>query len=125
MQDHERSEIEHRNRYPRSNRAFLNDVLNEFLDENRLVKSSLICNPGGAAHLRATVNGLLTRSMTLPVEALPFLMMLSRTERRLSSRTPFCCTAAPSRTWPMSLEYGQKKSGPPQRTHSRFERLTT
>ena len=35
---------------------------------------------------------------TASVEALPFLITLSKTERRPSSRTMFCCTIDPSRT---------------------------
>ena len=58
--------------------------------------------PGGAA-ARETASACLTALTTASVEALPFLMMLSRTERRPSVRTMFCCTALPSCTCPTSL----------------------
>ena len=64
--------------------------------------SSLILRPGGAA-ARATCSTERTPLTTSRVEALPFLMTLSRTARSPFSRTMFCCTAEPSRTWPMSL----------------------
>ena len=57
--------------------------------------------PAGAA-ARATSSTCLTALTTVNVEALPFLMMLSSTERLPSARTMFCCTRLPSRTWPMS-----------------------
>src|SRR5438105_10703576 len=44
----------------------------------------------------------LTALTTVKVEALPFLMMLSKTECLPSSLTIFCCTRLPSRTCPMS-----------------------
>src|SRR5258708_5456659 len=59
-------------------------------------------SPGGAAW-RAISRTLRTPSTTATVEALPFLITLSRTARRPSSRTMFCCTAQPSCTWPTSL----------------------
>ncbi len=58
--------------------------------------------PGGA-EARATFSAALTCRTTSTVEALPFLMTLNSTERRPSARTMFCCTAEPSRTWPISL----------------------
>src|SRR5580692_7318107 len=58
--------------------------------------------PGGAA-ARATTSACLTALTTASVDALPFLMMLSRTERRPSTRTTFCCTAKPSWTCPTSF----------------------
>ncbi len=57
--------------------------------------SSLICMPAGAA-ARAVCSALWTALTTLTVEALPFLMMLSSTERRPFWRTMFCCTSQPS-----------------------------
>ncbi len=59
--------------------------------------SSLMTMPLGAA-ARATRSAFLTALTTVSVEALPFLMMLSSTEAVPSSRTMFCCTAAPSWT---------------------------
>ena len=41
---------------------------------------------------------------TASVEALPFLITLSRTERRPFSRTIFCCTSDPSRTCATSFK---------------------
>ncbi len=64
--------------------------------------SSSICMPGGAA-ARMVLSALRTALTTSSVEALPFLMMLSRTERRPSLRTTFCCTSQPSWTWPTSF----------------------
>src|SRR5207253_7676206 len=60
-------------------------------------KSSLISMPGGA-EARATFSAFLTSLTTSTVEALPFLITLSRTERLPSDRTTFCCTSEPSRT---------------------------
>src|SRR5271165_367884 len=57
--------------------------------------SSLISMPGGA-EARATFSAFLTSLTTSTVEALPFLITLSRTERRPSDRTTFCCTSEPS-----------------------------
>ncbi len=57
--------------------------------------NSLIRMPGGAA-ARDTCKALCTALTTLKVEALPFLMMLSRTDRRPFSLTTFCCTSQPS-----------------------------
>src|SRR5258708_39839254 len=56
---------------------------------------------GGAA--RATCSTLRTPLTTASVEALPFLITLSRTERLPFSWTMFCCTAQPSCTWPISF----------------------
>ena len=64
--------------------------------------SDLMTVPAGAAD-RAMLSTCLTALTTVSVEALPFLMMLSRTERLPSARTMFCCTRLPSRTCPMSL----------------------
>src|ERR1700745_3278730 len=58
--------------------------------------------PGGAA-ARATCRTLRTPLTTASVEALPFLMTLSRTDRLPFSWTTFCCTAQPSCTWPTSF----------------------
>ncbi len=59
--------------------------------------SDLMTMPDGAA-ARAVTSNALTALTTVNVEALPFLMMLSRTERLPSARTMFCCTRLPSRT---------------------------
>jgi len=64
--------------------------------------SSSMCMPLGAA-ARAVLSVSTTAFTTSRVEALPFLMMLSSTERCPSRRTTFCCTSQPSCTWPMSL----------------------
>ena len=64
--------------------------------------SWLILRPGGAAAC-ISFRTCLTPLTTVSVEALPFLMMLSSTERRPSSRTIFCCTIDPSRTCATSL----------------------
>ena len=58
--------------------------------------------PDGAA-FRAVTSASLTALTTESVEALPFLMMLSRTERCPSVRTMFCCTRLPSCTCPTSF----------------------
>src|SRR5277367_1255972 len=59
-------------------------------------------SPGGAA-ARAISRVLRTPLTTATVEASPFLMTLSRTERRPFVRTTFCWTAQPSCTWPTSF----------------------
>ncbi len=64
--------------------------------------SSLMCRPAGAA-ARAVTRALRTALTTVNVDALPFLITLSSTERRPFSRTMFCCTSHPSWTWPTSL----------------------
>ena len=64
--------------------------------------SSLMLRPGGAA-ARAISRALRTPLTTATVEASPFLMTLSRTERRPFVRTTFCWTAQPSCTWPTSF----------------------
>ena len=64
--------------------------------------SSLISRPGGAAW-RIVCRASLTALTTCSVEALPFLMMLSRIERLPSLRTTFCCTSQPSCTCPTSF----------------------
>ena len=63
----------------------------------------MILSPAGAAawiDCRACCTPLTTAS----VEALPFLMMLSNTERWPPSRTMFCCTSDPSRTCATSFK---------------------
>jgi hypothetical protein len=65
--------------------------------------SSVMFMPAGAA-ARAVCSAAFTPLTTASVEALPFLMMLSRTDRLPSSRTMFCCTIAPSRTWATSFK---------------------
>jgi hypothetical protein len=55
---------------------------------------------GGADRLQRILTPLTTAS----VEAFPFLITLSKTERRPSSRTMFCCTIDPSRTCATSFK---------------------
>ena len=59
--------------------------------------SSLILRPGGAA-ARIAPSACFTPLTTASVEALPFLITLSSTERWPFSRTMFCCTSYPSWT---------------------------
>ena len=59
--------------------------------------SRSIFMPGGAAFWIAG-RAAFTRFTTSSVEASPFLMMVSSTERLPSACTTFCCTAQPSRT---------------------------
>jgi hypothetical protein len=56
-----------------------------------------ICMPGGAAFWIAG-SAALTRLTTSSVEASPFLIIVSSTERFPSALTMFCCTDQPSRT---------------------------
>ncbi len=77
--------------------------LTEFVTNIDWSNSSSIFSPAGAA-ARAASSAFFTPLTTASVEALPFLMTLSRTERRPFSRTMFCCTSDPSRTCATSFK---------------------
>ena len=75
----------------------------EFVTNTDWSNSSLILRPAGAA-ARIASRAFFTPLTTASVEALPFLITLSKTERRPSSRTMFCCTSDPSRTCATSFK---------------------
>ena len=74
-----------------------NTPVTEFVTKIDWSNSSLTLSPAGA-EARIACRAFFTPLTTANVEALPFLITLSRTERRPSSRTMFCCTSEPSRT---------------------------
>ena len=80
-----------------------NTPLTELLTNTDWSNSSVTLSPAGAA-ARIACRAYLTPLTTASVEALPFLITLSRTERRPSSRTIFCCTSDPSRTCATSFK---------------------
>ncbi len=75
----------------------------EFVTNIDWSNSSLTLSPAGAA-ARIACSALFTPLTTASVEALPFLITLSSTARWPSSRTMFCCTSDPSRTWATSFK---------------------
>ena len=77
---------------PSRSTAMTEDATNTDWSNNDLTTTS----EGNAA--RAVFSTCFTALTTVNVEALPFLMMLSRTERLPSCRTTFCWTIQPSRT---------------------------
>ncbi len=60
--------------------------------------NSVITMPGGAMARAAGRTSFLIRSIISRVEALPFLITVSKAERCPSERTTFCCWRKPSRT---------------------------
>src|SRR6202795_3836640 len=77
--------------------------LTEFVTNTDWSNSSLILSPAGAA-ARVACRACYTPLTTASVEALPFLITLSSTERWPFSRTMFCCTNDPSRTCATSFK---------------------
>ena len=64
----------------------------------------LVPGIGPKTAARVASRALFTPLTTASVEALPFLITLSRTARWPSSRTMFCCTSDPSRTCATSFK---------------------
>ena len=86
---------DHQRRQPGRDGAFPQHAIDRFGHEYRLVEEFTDLQAGGAA-ARSVFSAARTPLTTLSVDALPFLMMLSSTERRPFSRTMFCWTSQPS-----------------------------
>ena len=71
----------------------LQQPLDRGFDEHRLIEQLLDLHAGRRRCARHRASASFTPLTTASVDALPFLMTLSSTERRPSVRTMFCCTA--------------------------------